>query len=162
MCAERKEVIKGSPAGAHLRWECFSFLRVYKREEKSEINWGTHPRLVPLGSPTGRDSNQTVRVQSRKNNVMHRGDENVKVWASVCVCCFWRLKVTVITLPKPARLPQSVSNQSCSARRSAPVISECVCTSDALFGSLSYLYSHLKSKKKGKKHLHFAVFFPTA
>ncbi len=50
--------------------------------------------------------------------------------ACVCVCVyacgFGRLKVTVVALLRPAHLPQSVSNQSCSVERAAPVISECV------------------------------------
>lgn len=50
------------------------------------------------------------------------------VFRCVCVyaCSFWRLKVTVIALLRPARLPQSVSIQSYSVRRDAPVICECV------------------------------------
>lgn len=38
------------------------------------------------------------------------------------VCGFGRLKVTVITLRRPAHLPQSVSNQSCSVKHAASVI----------------------------------------
>lgn len=44
----------------------------------------------------------------------------------VCVCGFGILKVTVVTLLRPAHLPQSVSNQSCSVKCTAPVISVCV------------------------------------
>lgn len=52
----------------------------------------------------------------------------VGVFRCVCVyaCSFRRLKVTDIALLSPARLPQSVSNQSYSVRRDAPVICECV------------------------------------
>lgn len=53
----------------------------------------------------------------------------VLVGLHLCVCVHvysGRLKVTVIALLRPAHLPQSVSNQSCSLKRAAPVITMCV------------------------------------
>lgn len=49
----------------------------------------------------------------------------VGVFLCLFACCFRRLKVTVIALLWPDHLPPSVIKQSCSGKRTAPVICEC-------------------------------------
>lgn len=61
-----------------------------------------------------------------KNYCSASGGGSICVCVCVYACGFGRLKVTVVALLRPAHLPQSVSNQSCSVKRAAPVISECV------------------------------------
>lgn len=140
-CAKRgnaEEVIKQCPAGACLgpawmRWDRGSTLGVCTLSEKGKGVPGERQIGLVTGSilsapppnwvvpvPSRQDSNQTCRVWSRKNIAVHSG--------CICLyaCGFGRLKVTVITLLRPAHLSQSVSNQSCSVKRTAPVICECV------------------------------------